>query len=160
MRRWLAMALIVAALSAACGAEPDTGSGTSGGGASPSVGDPEAPVSSSPDATTDLPRDGGRAERVRPRPGMADLRSVAWEKARQTSSGRSLRVIYWSGVEPCNVLDHVEVRYETSRIVVTLFEGYDPEEPDVACIEIALLKAVVVKLEQPVDGRKIVDGAK
>jgi hypothetical protein len=91
---------------------------------------------------------------------MADLRRIPWERTRQTSSGRALRVTYWSGVEPCNVLDHVDVRYETSKIVVTLFEGYDPEEPDVACIELALRKAVMVKLEQPVDGRKIVDGAK
>ena len=97
---------------------------------------------------------------MRPQAGMADLRPVPWEKARRTSSGRSLRVTYWSGVEPCNVLDHVDVHYSASEITVTLYEGHDPAQGDVACIEIALLKATVVRLEEPVDGRKIVDGAR
>ena len=97
---------------------------------------------------------------MRPRRGMADLRPVAWDKARRVSDGRSLRITYWSGVEPCNVLDHVDVEYTDSTIVVTLYEGHDPDGGDVACIEIALLKAVVVDLDEPVAGRKLVDGAK
>ena len=102
----------------------------------------------------------GRPEPVKPRPGMADLRPVAWEKARQTPDGRHLRVVYWSGVEPCNVLDHVDVRYAEKKITVTLYEGSDPTQPDVACIEIALQKVVKLKLDEPVDGRKLVDGAR
>lgn len=144
----------------ACGtAEQGAAPGGGGGAISPSGVDPESPVSSTPDPNAPPPGE-SRAQRVRPRPGMADLRPVAWEKARQTPSGRALRVTYWSGVEPCNVLDHVDVEYSASKITVTLYEGHDPDEADVACIEIALLKAVVVRLEEPVDGRKIVDGAK
>ena len=91
---------------------------------------------------------------------MTDLRQVSWEKARQTPDGRHLRVVYWSGVEPCNVLDHVDVRYAKETITVTVYEGSDPTQPDVACIEIALQKVVKLKLDEPVDGRKLIDGAR
>ena len=153
--------LLVAALFlSACGSNPPDVRSVPGAGGPLSTVDPESPVSSTPDPNATLPQGDGRAQRVKPRSGMADLRPVGWEKARQTSSGRALRVTYWSGVEPCNVLDHVNVDYSPTEITVTLFEGHDPEAGDVACIEIALLKAVVVKLDEPVDGRKIVDGAK
>lgn len=102
----------------------------------------------------------GKPERVRPRPGMADVRRVPWEAARQIPDGRHLRIVYWSGVEPCNVLDHVEIEYTPEEITVTLYEGSDPEQPDAVCIEVALRKVVRVALEEPIDGRKIVDGAK
>jgi hypothetical protein len=91
---------------------------------------------------------------------MDDLRPVPWDNARQTPGGRHLRVVYWSGVEPCNVLDHVDVDYGASKITVTLYEGSDPDEPDAMCIEIALQKVVRVALEEAVDGRKLMDGAK
>ena len=153
--------LVAAALiSSACGSGPPEVRSAPGTGGAPTAVDPESPVSSTPDPNATLPQGDGRAQRVKPRSGMADLRQVAWERARQTSSGRALRVTYWSGVEPCNVLDHVNVDYSSTEITVTLFEGHDPEAGDVACIEIALMKAVVVKLDQAVDGRKIVDGAK
>ena len=153
---FVAAALVLSA----CGSSPPEARTVPGAVDSQAPVDPESPVSSTPDPSATLPQGDGRAQRVRPRSGMADLRQVAWEKARQTSSGRALRVTYWSGVEPCNVLDNVDVAYSPKRITVTLFEGHDPEAGDVACIDIALLKAVVVKLDEPVDGRKIVDGAK
>ncbi len=162
MRRSIGVLMILAMVFVACGSPSEDSSparsGT-GGGSDGNIGS-DTPVSSTPDPGGDAPLPGGRAQRVRPRPGMADLHKVAWEKARQTSSGRSLRVTYWSGVEPCNVLDHAEVSYEDKKIVVTIYEGHDPTGDDVACIEIALLKAVQVQLDEPVDGRQIVDGSK
>lgn len=142
----------------ACGDPTETPSaGVGAGGSTPSS--PGSPVSSTPQPGRGVDDLGGRPERVKPRPGMADARPVAWEKARQTPDGRHLRVVYWSGVEPCNVLDDVDLRYTTETVVVTLYEGSDPEQPDVACIEIALRKVVKVALDEPVDGREIVDGA-
>ena len=44
-------------------------------------------------------------------------------------------------------------------MTITLFEGHDPNAGDVACIEIAVFKRVVVQLDEPVGGRAIVDGA-
>ena len=151
---WLLLVTLVA-----CGTSPDGGvsSTVPGGGSSGNTGS-DAPVTMTPGPGGDI--GGGRAQRVRPRPGMADVRPVGWDKARQTPDGRKLRITYWSGVEPCNVLDRVDVAYGPDEIVVTLYEGHDPEAEDVACIEIAVKKVVVVALEQPVDGRRIVDGAR
>ncbi len=102
----------------------------------------------------------GRPQTVTPRPGMADVRPVSWTKARVVDSGNAVRLFFWSGVEPCNVLDRVDVEYGTRSITLTLFEGHDASAGDVACIEIAVSKVVEVELVEPVDGRQLVDGAR
>jgi hypothetical protein len=115
----------------------------------PCPGD-EPPASADPD-------DGARL--VEPTPGMADVRPHAFDHAVASDDGRSLTVFFWSGVEPCYQLDHVDVESDAEAITVTLFEGHDAGAGDVACIEIALLKKVVIQLDEPVDDREIVDGA-
>lgn len=156
MKRAL-VTLLATTLLVACGspAEPPAGAGSEPQDV-PAGSD--SPVSVAPMPGGSDQGLGGRPQRVRPRPGMTDVRPVGWEKARQTPDGRHLRILYWSGVEPCNVLDHVDVAYEPERIIVTLYEGSDPEQKDVACIELALQKVVKVRLAEPVDGRAIVDG--
>ena len=99
------------------------------------------------------------AQLVEPTPGMADVRPHIFDHAVVNDDGTSLTVFFWSGVEPCYVLDHVDAEEEPSVITVTLFEGHDASAGDVACIEIALLKKVVVQLDAPVGDRRIVDGA-
>lgn len=158
MKRLALALLLVVAFVAACGVRDDS-SGTASRDDDATVSDPEEPVTLTPVPGSSVHDLDGRPEKVRPRPGMADLREVRWEKARPAPGGKSLRVTYWSGVEPCNVLDHVDLRYATSTITITLYEGHDPEAEDVACIEIALQKIVRVRLEEAVAGRKIVDGA-
>jgi len=103
-------------------------------------------------------RSGGpAAERAEPQPGQADVHPVPWDRAKPNRD--VVRVFYWSGVEPCNVLDHVRVRETSSSITITLFEGRTETEEDVACIEVALLKYTDVRLHSPVAGRTIKDGA-
>jgi hypothetical protein len=123
---------------------------------------PDAAVSSTPcpgdDPTGRVDPDGG-ARLVVPRPGMADVRPHPFDHAVVSDDGRSVIVYFWSGVEPCYVLDHVDVAYGTNAVTITLFEGHDVTAGDVACIEIALLKKVVVGLDEPVGDRRIEDGA-
>lgn len=119
---------------------------------------PDAAVSDAC-ASDDRVSDGGDATLVEPTPGMADVRPHAFDRAVVGDDGRSVTVSFWSGVEPCYVLDHVDVAYAADAIAITVFEGHDPSAGDVACIEIALLKEVVVELEEPVGDREIVDGA-
>ena len=109
-----------------------------------------------PSAPTD-PYDG--AQKVEPTPGMSDLYPRAFDKAVVGNDGRTLTIFFWSGVEPCYVLDHVDVDEGPGAITVTLFEGHDASAGDVACIEIAVLKKVVVQLDEPVGDRRVVDGA-
>ncbi|MDP9068231.1 MAG: hypothetical protein M3N53_07795 [Actinomycetota bacterium] len=145
-----------------CGVSGETGGGyqpPAGGGAAPTTAGPDEPVSVSPAPGSSVHDLADGRERVTPRPGMANLRKVPWESfLPKGATGLDLK--YWSGVEPCNVLDHVEVEEDQKRVVVTLFEGSDPQAKDVACIELAVLKVVRVELDRPLGGRKIFDGAK
>lgn len=123
---------------------------------------PDAAVSSTPCPGDEPPvvtdPDQG-AKLVEPTPGMADVRSHIFDHVSVNDDGSSVTVFFWSGVEPCYVLDHVDVAETPDTITITLFQGNDPSAGDVACIEIAELKKVVVQLDAPVAGRAIEDGA-
>ena len=97
---------------------------------------------------------------VEPQPGQENVHPLGWEKAKPAEDGMSVDVIFWSGVEPCYVLDRVEVEYGADKVVVTLFQGSSPMEEEVACIDIALKKVTTVELEEPLGGRRFVDGAR
>jgi hypothetical protein len=124
--------------------------------------DPDATVSytpcpgDAPAAGTD-PYDG--AQEVEPTPGMSDVSARIFDDVIVGDDDRTLTIFFWSGVEPCYVLDHVDVAYRADAITITLFEGHDASAGDVACIEIALLKKVVVPLDEQAGDRAIVDGA-
>jgi hypothetical protein len=115
----------------------------------PCPGD-EPPVITDPDQGAQL---------VEPTPGMADVRSHMFDHTVVSDDGSTVTVFFWSGVEPCYVLDHVDVDEGPDTVTITLFEGHDTSAGDVACIEIALLKKVVVQLDEPIADRSIVDGA-
>jgi hypothetical protein len=147
------------------------GSPGSGAAAPPPVVGP-SPVcgskhvsASGPDATVaTLPCVPGPAPRpqpliVVPRSGMANVRPIAFSSATVRPDGRTVDIRFWSGVEPCSVLDHVDVAYGTDTVTITLFEGADPTAGMVACPDIAMLKQVTVPLDQELAGRRIVDGA-
>ena len=102
----------------------------------------------------------GHAQTVVPTPGMDNVHPTSWIKAEPNADGTSVTVRFWSGVEPCYVLDHVDVAYGTDAVTITLYQGNDPTAGDVACIDIAMLKQVVVPLDQPLDGRRSVDGTR
>ena len=133
----------------------DCGEKVSGTGPEATVSYTPCPGDDNPVVTN--PYDG--AQKVEPTPGMSDVYPRAFDKAVGDDDGKSLTIFFWSGVEPCYVLDHVDVDYGPSAITVTLFEGHDASAGDVACIEIALIKKVVIQLDEPVGDRPIVDGA-
>jgi hypothetical protein len=157
---------LLAVLAVACGEPAPTSPGArgaAGGGAAGTclVGTtdcddtPDTPVSSGPGGGS---YDEGRPQRVKPQPGMADTHILSWEKA--TPKGkRHVIVEFWSGVEPCYVLDHVDVDYGPKKVTITVWEGNDPLDEDEGCIEIAVLKSTKVKLSEPLGDRTIVDGA-
>jgi hypothetical protein len=120
---------------------------------------PDTAVSS--DACHDVGGDpaGDGARIVEPTPGMAGVRPHAFDHAVVADDDRSVTVFFWSGVEPCYVLDHVDVAYADDHVTITLFEGHDASDGDVVCIDIALSKKVVVQLAEPLGGRSILDGA-
>jgi hypothetical protein len=133
----------------------DCGEKVSGTGPDATVSYTPCPGDDNPVVTN--PYDG--AQKVEPTPGMSDLYPHTFDKAVVGDDGKTLTIFFWSGVEPCYVLDHVDVDYGPGAITVALFEGHDASAGDVACIEIAMLKKVVVHLDEPVGDRRIVDGA-
>jgi hypothetical protein len=173
MKKTIGASLIALLLLAACGSPDQTqpGSGGSAGGPNSGtcargvecddmhLGNPDDTVSSTPG-----PDDGNNADpeprRVRPRPGMADLYRLGWDDAKVSKNGKKVTLVFYNGVEPCYVLDHIDVDYNEKNITITMFSGHDPEAgDDVACIEIAELLSTRVKLSEPVGDRTIVDGA-
>jgi len=126
----------------------------------PAAPAPDSPVSTvapgNPNPTPGQPQ----ASPVVPIPGQQGVRAIAWTDADVAADDTTVTITWWSGVEPCQVLDHIDVRYARDDITITLFEGHTPTREDMACIEIAVLKQTTVQLDEAVAGRKIVDGAK
>jgi hypothetical protein len=120
--------------------------------------DPDEPSVSSTSPSRDV--DSTPPPLVTPRPGMAGIRPVPWDRTEPVAGSATLRASWWSGVEPCYVLDRVEVTESATEVIVTLYEGHDPAQPDAACPEIAMEKTTSVKLDAPLGARKIVDGSR
>jgi hypothetical protein len=124
---------------------PDGSTGSAAGGTCP-VGTPDC-------VDTPMP------QVVEPTPGMADVYARIFDTATVGADDRTVTIDFTSGVEPCYVLDHVDVAATDDAVTITLFEGHDPAAGDVACIEIGVFKQVVITLDEPLDGRPILDGA-
>jgi hypothetical protein len=103
--------------------------------------------------------DPSRAHVVEPTPGMAGVRPRPFVKSIANDDG-TVTIVFWGGVEPCDVLDHVDVAYGADAVTVTLYSGHDPSAGDVACIDIAELKSVTITLDEPLGDRTIEDGTR
>ncbi|MFI6502283.1 hypothetical protein [Nonomuraea typhae] len=99
-------------------------------------------------------------EPVKPVGNTINTRKIPYLTAKAYDRGRKIKLTWWSGVEPCTVLDRVKVKESGRRVTITLYEGTDEKAQNVACIEIAIQKTTTVKLKTPLGKRKIVDGAK
>ncbi len=128
-----------------CGTPVVSGTGpdaTVGYAPCPSYGAPVTPVSSP----------------VEPTPGMADVHAIGWDSADVSADGLRVTISFTSGVEPCSVLDHIDVSYGANAVTITLFEGHKPDAGQVACPAIAMFKQTTVDLTEPVGGRDVKDG--
>jgi hypothetical protein len=120
-------------------------------GSSPAPSD-EAPPSDAP-AASEPPGIGepepGGVELVEPQAGQQNVHPVALERMDATASGRAVSVdAYWtSGVDPCYVLDRVEVQLneEERTADITIFEG--TSDPDAICVMIAVSKHTIIPFE-------------
>lgn len=142
----LAAAIMAAAL-AACGSPEPLGGNDA-------LSPPDDVVSSTPgDDSTGEPM-GPR--RVEPADGLVNVMPSVFEKARAIDED-TIEVFFYGGVEECYGLDRVEVDYGPRQVVVALFTGSRVNVG--ACIEIAEHQVTAVELDEPLDGRKIIDGS-
>jgi hypothetical protein len=143
--------------------------GACAGGAAPASSSSPPSASPSPTNATDLPGGGGssgdpgtgiggpvdpgpvdpgtgQAKLVVPKPGQLNPRPLPAATLEATVDGRRVLVkaTWWSGVEPCYVLDSVRVERSGNDIAITLIEGTGDQ--NAICIEIAMQKATIVDL--------------
>ena len=90
----------------------------------------------------------GQAQFVTPKPNLINQHPVSVQRIRAAADakGASAELRWWSGIAPCSALDSVRVEKDESAktIKLTVIEGSG--RGDVACIDIAQLKATVVDL--------------
>lgn len=124
--------------------------GVAANGASTS---PEDPVSAP--AQSD---DGGahsRPELREPEEGLVDVYERVFD--RHKAEGRRVTLFYWSGVDECYGLDRIEIKERARKVVLTIFEGRDPEAE--VCTEQAVKVRSIATLQRPLGDRRVVDGA-
>ena len=149
-------ALLLAACTAAGGGPPTGSPAASAPAATPGGGgsdpNPGTGATSSPPAASDPSAPAAVPTIVVPKPGRLDVHPVGATSIDARVDGRhvTVKLTWWSGVEPCSVLDSVGVATTGNRIRLTLREGADRR--DVACIEIAMLKATIVDLGELAPG--------
>jgi hypothetical protein len=119
-------------------ADGGAGGGTSGGNAGSGGGAIIDPTPVDPAA--------GQPTIVVPKTGQKNVHPVSPTALQASVDGRRVlvKVTWWSGVEPCNVLDSVRVDQSGTDVAITIFEG--SSNLDAVCIEIAQLKATIVDL--------------
>jgi hypothetical protein len=88
----------------------------------------------------------GQATVVVPQPGQQNVHPVNVQLVRSSVDGHHVTVElrWWSGVAPCSVLDSVGVGHVDTTYTIEADEGSSGQQ--VACIDIAQLKATVVDL--------------
>jgi hypothetical protein len=120
----------------------DTGAGGGGGSSSGSVGSGGGVVID----PTPVDPAAGEPAIVIPKPGQKNPHPVGPTTLQASVDGKHVlvKVSWWSGVEPCNVLDSVRVDRSGTDIAMTIIEG--SSDLDAMCIEIAQLKATIVDL--------------
>jgi hypothetical protein len=144
-RKLIALAAVLV-FGVACGRLGDTGAG----------GDaPDDPVSSSPVDPGD-PIASPTPRIVEPTPGLTGVHPNAFDTAVAVDED-TVRVEYYLGVEACYGLDRVDVEYGEEVVIITLYSG-NVRGAEV-CIDIAEFVATIVELDEPLNGRRIVDGA-
>jgi ABC-type transport system substrate-binding protein len=140
--------LVIAACSSAAAPAASQGS------ASPILAPPSSqPSPSDPDTSVGAPSDpglvdpgAGQPALVIPRPGQLNPRPLGAATLEPAVNGRRVlvKVTWWSGVEPCNVLDSVKVDHTGTTFDITLIEG--SSDANAICIELAQQKATIVDL--------------
>jgi len=123
---------------------------------SPASPSPDAPVTAPPvdpaDPSLDPGGIGDGAKVVVPKPGQLDVHDVPADNLSARVDGSTIVVTasWFSGVEPCNILDQVILTKGQGSYAITLREGHGPQ--DVACIAIAELHKTEIPIPDVAPG--------
>lgn len=123
----------------------NVGGGANGGSGTGAGGGTGTGTGVGPGGGNGLP---GEPTIVVPHPGQANLRVISPVELRSRIDATGhviVRVRWWGGIEPCEVLDSVAIARDGTTITITARVGAAPGPP-VACIEIARDTATLVDL--------------
>jgi hypothetical protein len=127
----------------------------SAGGATsaPSEQPPGEVPSASGDPGIGVPEPGG-VELVEPQPGQQNVHPVSLERLDATASGTAVSVdAYWtSGVDPCYVLDQVQVNINDDDLTVDVTVNEGTSDPNAICVMMAVAKHTIFTFEVPAAG--------
>jgi hypothetical protein len=125
---------------------PQSAPSASGGVAEPTGGD--TTVSGTPGAAEPT---GDGAQHVEPGTPVKDPRPVAIDHINVAGDGITATIYYWGGTDTCYALASVDVKTGAKGVpTITVYQGTLASLPaDQPCIEIAVLYATTVTLEQP-----------
>jgi hypothetical protein len=141
----VAVLLVAGCVDAAGGPAPTASAGQPSPSNPPVPGDPGGVVGGPP-APVPVDPGAGQPTLLIPRPGQQDPHPVATQALAASVDGRHVRVkvTWYSGIEPCSVLDSVKVERDGRTIALTVIEG--TSDPNAICAELAMLKATIVDL--------------
>ncbi|HEV8488381.1 MAG TPA: hypothetical protein VGQ58_01195 [Candidatus Limnocylindrales bacterium] len=124
---------------------PSASPGGSGGESDPGAGSGD-PIGTDPGDPGNGIVDPDQPQLVVPKPGQLNVHPVAIAEMEVRVEGRHavLNARWWSGVEPCYVLDSVAWKRDGKTITISVREGSGAG--DVICIDIAMYKATVIDL--------------
>jgi len=124
---------------------PSASPGGSGAGSDPGAGSNE-PGGTDPGDPGNGVIDPGQPQFVVPKPGQENVHPVAIEEMDARVEGRHavLNARWWSGIEPCTVLDSVAWKRDGTTITISVREG--SSGGDLVCIDIAMYKATIIDL--------------
>jgi hypothetical protein len=150
----IGLALVAVLAATACG-EPSSNDGGAPAGDAGGRQDPDDPVSSTPDPG------GGqgsmKALEVELRDQLVQPREHPFEKSKVVEGGEAVELYFWDGIQACGGPQRVESEYRAGEVALTLFVGRNPRAE--VCTEQAVYKVLTVSLDEPLDGRQVVDGA-
>ncbi len=128
------------------GTPVDSGPGQTGGGVPGDPGGGSSSGGSGFDPGPVGPPADEEATLVSPVTGLIDVHDVGVVALSATvdASQVTVRLSWWSGVAPCNVLSSVDVSRDGTTFMLSVREGSAAR--DVACIDIAVYKATLVSL--------------
>lgn len=155
-RAALIVGLVLASTLAACSAgsvpSPSPVATTPPATSPPASAAPPTPVPDTglvdpnPGGGGDGAREPGQPQFVVPKGGTFDPHPVAVETLEAQVTGRKVVIVatWWGGVEPCAVLDSVNVKRDGQAVSVSLTEG--SAQRDAMCVAMAVQKATAIDL--------------
>ena len=99
-----------------------------------------------------------KAHEVELRDQFIQPRKHPFEKSKIVKDGEAVELYFWDGIQACGSPQRIESEYRPGAVALTLFVGRNPKAE--VCTEQAVYKMLTVSLEEPLDGRQVVDGAR